>query len=68
MIGCEVRRLREGDAAGRVVYGAFRRDELIAKAAHLIDDFALRILVRQILHKSFARSDQAAWLAMGALS
>ena len=48
MIGCEVRRLQEGDADGRVVYGAFRGDELIAEAAHLTDDLAPQVLVRQV--------------------
>ena len=48
MTGCEVRRLQEGDTDARVVYGAFRGDELIAEAAHLTDDLALQILVRQV--------------------
>ena len=48
LTGCEVRRLQEADADGRVVYGAFHGDELIAEAANLNDDYALQILVRQI--------------------
>src|SRR5579863_5388091 len=45
-IGCEVRRLQEGDTDGRID-GAFRGDELIAEATHFTD-FALQILVRQV--------------------
>jgi hypothetical protein len=48
MIGCEMRRLQEDHTDARIVYGAFHGDELIAKAAHLTDDLALQILVRQV--------------------
>ena len=48
LTGCEVRRLEEAGAGDRVRYGAFHGDALIAEAAHLTDDHALQILVRQI--------------------
>jgi hypothetical protein len=48
LTGYEVRRLEPMDQDKRVVYGAFRGDELIGEAAHLTDDLALQILVREI--------------------
>ena len=50
------------DAAGCAVHGAFRGDELIAKAAHLTDDLALQVLVRQFyaIH-SLEALKQHAW-------
>ena len=61
MIGCEVRRLQEGATDGRVVYGAFRGDELIAEAAHLTDDLALQVLVRKSMR--FIRSKRSSGMA-----
>ena len=48
LTGYEVRRLQDQDRNGRVTYGAFRGDELIAEAAHLTDELALAILVRDV--------------------
>jgi len=48
LTGYEVRQLEHTDQDRAVVYGAFRGDELIAEAAHVTEDLALQILVREI--------------------
>lgn len=47
LTGYEIRRLAD-TASGRIAYGAFRGDELVAEADHLTDDLALKILVERI--------------------
>jgi 5-methylcytosine-specific restriction endonuclease McrA len=46
LIGYEIRRV--ATTSGKVSYGAFRGEELIAKATHLIDELALNLLVREV--------------------
>src|ERR1700730_12089126 len=46
LTGYEVRRIATN--SGKVSYGAFRGEELIAKATHLIDELALNLLVREV--------------------
>lgn len=46
LTGYEVRRITE--KAGKVTYGAFRDEELIASGTHLIDELALQVLVREV--------------------
>ena len=48
LTGYEVRQLHERDRRGRVAYGAFEGDELIAEGAHLTDELAFEVLVREV--------------------
>jgi hypothetical protein len=48
LTGYDIRRIQDRDRNGKVTYGAFRGDELIAEGAHVLDEFALKILVREI--------------------
>ena len=48
LTGYEVRQLQDRGPGGRIVYGAFRGDELVAEGVHLTDDLALKILVREV--------------------
>ena len=48
MTGYEVRRLQDRGRPGRIVYGAFRGNVMVAEGAHLTDDRALQILVREV--------------------
>ncbi len=53
LTGYEISRMPEKDSNGRFVYAAFRDEELIAQAAHLIDERALQALVREVLQATF---------------
>jgi hypothetical protein len=48
LTGYEVRRLHDRDRKGRVAYGAFQEGELMAEGAHLTDELALEVLVREV--------------------
>jgi hypothetical protein len=48
LTGYEVRRLHDRDRTGRVAYGAFLGEELIAEGAHFTDELALKVLVREV--------------------
>ena len=48
LTGYEIRRFERTDQDRPVVYRAFHGDELISEAAHVTEDLALEILVRQI--------------------
>ena len=48
MTGYEVRQLPDRDRRGKVAYGAFEGDELIAEGSHLTDELACEVLVREV--------------------
>jgi hypothetical protein len=48
LLGYDVRQLSPVGRGGGVAYGAFEGDELVAEAAHLVDELALEILVREV--------------------
>ena len=48
LTGYEIRRLPEREHDGRVSYGAFDGEELIVETAHLIEELALQVLVREV--------------------
>jgi len=48
LTGYELRQLHDGDRKGRVAYGAFEGDEMIAEGAHLTDELAFEVLVREV--------------------
>jgi hypothetical protein len=48
LTGYEIRRMPEKDCNGRLVYAAFRDEELIAESAHLIEELALHALVCEV--------------------
>jgi hypothetical protein len=46
LTGYEIRKMAE--KTGKVTYGAFQDDELVASGTHRIDELALRVLVKEI--------------------
>src|SRR5260370_38744930 len=48
LTGYDVRQLHERDRRGRVAYGAFEGDALIAEGVHLTDELAFEVLVREV--------------------
>ena len=46
LTGYEIQRMSE--KGGKVTYGAFRDEELVASGTHFIDALALRVLVREV--------------------
>jgi hypothetical protein len=48
LTGYEIRQLHDRDGRGKVAYGAFEGDELIAEGAHLTDELVFEVLVREV--------------------
>jgi hypothetical protein len=59
LTGYEVRQLHDRDRRGRVAYGAFEGDELIAEGTHLSDDLAFEVFGARGVPDSLTRSAQA---------